>query len=77
MNESSSFAMRPPTSLELIVQLTASGNFEEALTLCKLLPPKDASLRAMVPQLSETEEHAALEFKKMSHNTLMALIKFL
>ncbi|XP_057759915.1 vacuolar sorting protein 39 [Arachis stenosperma] len=29
-----------------IVQLTASGNFEEALSLCKLLPPEDASLRA-------------------------------
>lgn len=29
-----------------IVQLTASGNFEEALALCKLLPPEDANLRA-------------------------------
>lgn len=29
-----------------IVQLTASGNFEEALSLCKLLPPEDSSLRA-------------------------------
>ncbi|XP_073293751.1 vacuolar sorting protein 39-like isoform X1 [Primulina huaijiensis] len=29
-----------------IVQLTASGNFEEALALCKLLPPEDSSLRA-------------------------------
>ncbi|KAF6136281.1 hypothetical protein GIB67_042766 [Kingdonia uniflora] len=29
-----------------IVQLTASGNFEEALALCKLLPPEDATLRA-------------------------------
>ncbi|CAL0331864.1 unnamed protein product [Lupinus luteus] len=28
-----------------IVQLTASGNFEEALSLCKLLPPEDSSLR--------------------------------
>ncbi|KAL5723282.1 Vam6/Vps39-like protein [Ranunculus cassubicifolius] len=28
------------------VQLTASGNFEEALALCKLLPPEDSSLRA-------------------------------
>ncbi|EOX92571.1 hypothetical protein QUC31_003706 [Theobroma cacao] len=141
-----------------IVQLTASGNFEEALALCKLLPPEDASLRAakegsihiryahylfdngcyeeamehflasqvdityvlslypsivlpkttaipepeklmdlsldasqlsrgssglsddletLLPQLSESDENAALEFKKMSHNTLMALIKFL
>jgi hypothetical protein len=29
-----------------IVQLTASGNFEEALALCKLLPPEDSNLRA-------------------------------
>ncbi|KAJ1415315.1 WD40-repeat-containing domain superfamily [Sesbania bispinosa] len=29
-----------------IVQLTASGNFEEALSLCKLLPPEDSNLRA-------------------------------
>ncbi|KAL2348516.1 hypothetical protein Fmac_002516 [Flemingia macrophylla] len=29
-----------------IVQLTASGDFEEALSLCKLLPPEDSSLRA-------------------------------
>lgn len=28
-----------------IVQLTASGNFEEALALCELLPPEDANLR--------------------------------
>ncbi|KAJ3672865.1 hypothetical protein LUZ60_006239 [Juncus effusus] len=28
-----------------IVQLTASGEFEEALALCKLLPPEDSSLR--------------------------------
>ncbi|OVA05137.1 Clathrin [Macleaya cordata] len=28
-----------------IVQLTASGNFEEALALCKLLPPEDSKLR--------------------------------
>ncbi|KAK8685821.1 hypothetical protein V6N13_124855 [Hibiscus sabdariffa] len=141
-----------------IVQLTASGNFEEALALCKLLPPGDASLRAAkegsihiryahylfdngsyeeamdhflasqvdityvlslyqsiilpkttavaepeklvdllsldAPHLSrgssglsddletflppsESDENSALEFKKMSHNTLMALIKFL
>uniref|UniRef100_A0A5B7C9D0 Putative vam6/Vps39-like protein n=1 Tax=Davidia involucrata TaxID=16924 RepID=A0A5B7C9D0_DAVIN len=142
-----------------IVQLTASGNFEEALALCKLLPPEDSSLRAAKeqsihiryahylfengsyeeamehflasqieityvlslypsivlpksaavpepekfldiagdasylsrgssgmsddlelsppPQLLESEESAALESKKMSHNTLMALIKFL
>ncbi|CAK9152399.1 unnamed protein product [Ilex paraguariensis] len=142
-----------------IVQLTASGNFEEALALCKLLPPEDSSLRAAkeqsihiryahylfenggyeeameqflasqvdithilslypsislpksfvipepekfvditgdalylsrgssgmsddlesspTPQLLESDESAALESKKMSHNTLMALIKFL
>ncbi|KAI3726490.1 hypothetical protein L1987_66287 [Smallanthus sonchifolius] len=140
-----------------IVQLTASGNFEEALVLCKLLPPEDSSLRAtkeqsihiryahnlfengryenamehfvasqveithvlslypsiVLPKLllsSESEKKAdlagdsylsrgspiasddidssptcllesddcpALEPKKMSHNTLMALIKFL
>lgn len=29
------------------------------------------------PQISETDENTALEFKKMSHNTLMAIIKFL
>ncbi|KAK4584285.1 hypothetical protein RGQ29_022143 [Quercus rubra] len=142
-----------------IVQLTASGNFDEALALCKLLPPEDASHRTAkegsihiryahylfdngsyeeamehflasqidityvlslypsiilpkttlipepeklmdisldasylsrassglsddmeispLPQLLESDENAALESKKMSHNTLMALIKFL
>ncbi|KAL4352879.1 hypothetical protein GQ457_06G039820 [Hibiscus cannabinus] len=140
-----------------IVQLTASGNFDEALALCKLLPPEDASLRAAkegsihiryahhlfdngsyeeamehflasqvdityvlslyqsivlpkttavpepqkpvdlsldAPRLSrgssglsddletflppsESDENSVLEFKKMNHNTLMALIKFL
>ncbi|MBA0707012.1 hypothetical protein Golax_019094, partial [Gossypium laxum] len=135
-----------------IVQLTASGEFEEALALCKLLPPKDADLRAarersihtryahylfengcyeeamehflasqvdityvlslypsivlpktttipkpeklmdlspddssglsddletLLPQPSESDENAAFEFKKTSHNTLMALIKYL
>ncbi|KAF7052366.1 hypothetical protein CFC21_060477 [Triticum aestivum] len=29
-----------------IVQLTASGEFEDALALCKLLPPEDSNLRA-------------------------------
>ncbi|KAL8168245.1 hypothetical protein V2J09_009744 [Rumex salicifolius] len=29
-----------------IVQLTASGDFDEALALCKLLPPEDSNLRA-------------------------------
>ncbi|PON67665.1 Clathrin, heavy chain [Parasponia andersonii] len=142
-----------------IVQLTASGNFEEALALCKLLPPEDASLRAAkegsihiryahylfdngkyeeamehflasqvdityvlslypsivlpkttsvpepeklmdiswdsshlsrassdvsddmeslpAPHLSDSDESAALRSKKMSHNTLMALVKFM
>ncbi|KDP38604.1 hypothetical protein JCGZ_05311 [Jatropha curcas] len=142
-----------------IVQLTASGNFEEALSLCKLLPPEDSNLRAakegsihlryahylfdngsyeeamehflasqvdmtyvlslypsivlpktsillepeklmdissdapylsrassgvsddmessLPPQLTDFDEHFSLESKKMSHNTLMALVKFL
>lgn len=139
-----------------IVQLTASGNFEEALALCKLLPPEDSNLRAskeqsihiryahylfengsyeeamdhfvasqveityvlslypsiVIPKSSVTvgsdkfldvtdelsrassgmsddmdtsspshtldyDESSALESKKMSHNTLMALVKFL
>ncbi|CAN6680331.1 unnamed protein product [Malus baccata var. baccata] len=141
-----------------IVQLTASGDFDEALALCKMLPPEEASLRAAkeasihmryahhlfdngayedamehflasqvdityvlslypsivlpkttmvavpeklmdisgdssylsrgssglsddmehsLPSVLESEESAALESKKMSHNTLMALIKFL
>lgn len=141
-----------------IVQLTASGNFEEALSLCKLLPPEDSSLRAakegsihiryahylfdngnyeeamehflasqveityvlclypsiILPKttivhdlekldidgdashlsrassgvsddmehistyhMSESDENAALESKKMNHNMLMALIKYL
>ncbi|GAV68766.1 Clathrin domain-containing protein/CNH domain-containing protein/Vps39_1 domain-containing protein/Vps39_2 domain-containing protein, partial [Cephalotus follicularis] len=142
-----------------IVQLTASGNFEEALALCKLLPPEDSNLRAAKegsihiryahylfdngsyeeamehflasqvdityvlplypslvvpktsvvpepeklmesnlesfylsrgssgvsddmespppPQLAESDENVSLESKKLSHNTLMALIKFL
>ncbi|PWA85420.1 vacuolar sorting protein 39 [Artemisia annua] len=138
-----------------IIQLTASGNFEEALALCKLLPPEDSSLRAskeqsihiryahylfengsyeeamehfvasqveityvlslypsiIIPKSSvaaepdkfpdvtgeaylsrassgmsddmdsshllEYDESSALESKKMSHNTLMALVKFL
>ncbi|CAN8328098.1 unnamed protein product [Cochlearia groenlandica] len=142
-----------------IVQLTASGNFEEALTLCKLLPSEESSLRSakessihtrfahylfengsyeeamehflssqvdithvlsmypsiilpkttMIPKpdkmvdisgeeaslsrgssgisddmessspryVLESEDNEALESKKMSHNTLMALIKYL
>ncbi|KAE8707094.1 MIP18 family protein [Hibiscus syriacus] len=138
--------------------IKTSGDFEEALALCKMLPPEDASLRAAkegsihiryahylfdngcyeeamehflasqvdttyvlslypsivlpktttipepeklldvyldasqlsrdssclsddletsLTQPSESDENAALEFKKMSHNTLMALIKYL
>ncbi len=29
-----------------VVQLAASGNYNDALALCKLLPPEDAALRA-------------------------------
>ncbi|MFQ6634177.1 hypothetical protein Gotur_010325 [Gossypium turneri] len=156
--EKSVYGLFPVPLGAQIVQLTASGNFEEALALCKLLPPEDASLRAakegsihiryahylfdngcyeeamehflasqvdityvlslyqsivlpkttavpepeklvdlsldapqlsrgssgmsddletFLPQLAESDENSALEFKKMSHNTLMALIKFL
>ncbi|KAF3966327.1 hypothetical protein CMV_009571 [Castanea mollissima] len=157
--ENSVYGLFPVPVGAQIVQLTASGNFDEALALCKLLPPEDASLRAAkegsihiryahylfdngsyeeamehflasqidityvlslypsiilpkttlipeperlmdisldasylsrgssglsddmeispLPQLLESDENAALESKKMSHNTLMALIKFL
>ncbi|TXG59635.1 hypothetical protein EZV62_014208 [Acer yangbiense] len=157
--DNSVFGLFPVPLGAQIVQLTASGNFEEALALCKQLPPEDSSLRAakegsihiryahylfdngsyeeamehflasqvdityvlslypslvlpnttMVPEpeklvdissdasylsrassglsddmdslppahLLESDEHAALESKKLSHNTLMALIKFL
>ena len=34
------------SSKSQVVQLAASGNFEDALALCKLLPPEDAALRA-------------------------------
>lgn len=33
-----------------IIQLTASGNFEEALALCRVLPPEDSTLRASKEQ---------------------------
>lgn len=33
-----------------IVQLTASGDFEEALALCKMLPPEDLNLRTAKEQ---------------------------
>lgn len=43
---SSIFGLLPVPVGAQIVQLTASGDFEEALALCKLLPPEDSSLRA-------------------------------
>ncbi|KAG8383988.1 hypothetical protein BUALT_Bualt04G0071000 [Buddleja alternifolia] len=154
--ENSVYGLFPVPLGAQIVQLTASGNFEEALSLCKLLPPEDSSLRAAKeqsihiryahylfengsyeeamehflasqveinyvlslypsivlpkssvipepekymdisgddpdlprgssgmsddmepPHTSYSEESADLESRKMSHNTLMALIKFL
>ncbi|KAI3669597.1 hypothetical protein L6452_40871 [Arctium lappa] len=156
--EKSIYGLFPVPLGAQIVHLTASGNFEEALVLCKLLPPEDSSLRAskeqsihiryahylfengsyeesmehfvasqveithvlslypsiVLPkslmdaepeknvdihrepylsrtsscisedmdssptsQLLESDESLALDSKKMSHNTLMALIKFL
>ncbi|MED6150232.1 Vam6/Vps39-like protein [Stylosanthes scabra] len=44
--ENSIYALFPVPLGAQIVQLAASGNFEEALSLCKLLPPEDSSLRA-------------------------------
>ncbi|XP_021714513.1 vam6/Vps39-like protein [Chenopodium quinoa] len=44
--EKSVYGLFPVPLGAQIVQLTASGNFEEALALCKLLPPEDSSLRA-------------------------------
>ncbi|KAL0763858.1 hypothetical protein Bca101_080009 [Brassica carinata] len=153
--DNSVHALFPVSIGAQIVQLTASGNFEEALALCKLLPSEESSLRAakessihtrfahylfengsyeeamehflasqvdithvlsMYPSITlpkttmipppdkmldisgeeaslsrgssgisddmessflESEGNAALESKKMSHNTLMALIKYL
>lgn len=157
--ENSVYGLLPVPLGAQIIQLTASGNFEEALALCKLLPPEDSSLRAAkessihirfghylfdngsyeeameqflassvdityvlslyaslvlpktftvsepekVPdfgsdasylsrvssdasdemessstsQLVESDEKSALELKKISHNALMALVKFL
>nr|CAD1843860.1 unnamed protein product [Ananas comosus var. bracteatus] len=110
-----------------IVQLTASGDFEEALALCKLLPPEDSTLRAakessihiryghflfdngsyeesmeqflasqvdityvlsLYPMSSDASDEmesslpiqhqeSDLEMKKMSHNSLTALVKYL
>lgn len=43
---SSVYGLLPVPLAVQIVQLTASGDFEEALDLCKLLPPEDSNLRA-------------------------------
>ncbi|PIN07085.1 Vacuolar assembly/sorting proteins VPS39/VAM6/VPS3 [Handroanthus impetiginosus] len=154
--ENSVYGLFPVPLGAQIVQLTASGNFEEALALCKLLPPEDSNLRAAkeqsihiryahylfengsyeeamehflasqveinyvlslypsivlpkssvlpepekyidgdapdlsrgssgisddmessIPHALDSEESSDLESRKMSHNTLMALIKFL
>ncbi|XP_042020623.1 vacuolar sorting protein 39-like [Salvia splendens] len=48
--ESSVYGFFPVPIGAQIVQLTASGNFEEALALCKLLPPEDSNLRAAKEQ---------------------------
>ncbi|KAK4490604.1 hypothetical protein RD792_001291 [Penstemon davidsonii] len=48
--ENSVYGLFPVPIGAQIVQLTASGNFEEALALCKLLPPEDSSLRAAKEQ---------------------------
>ncbi|KAH9606456.1 hypothetical protein KSS87_002854 [Heliosperma pusillum] len=44
--DKSVYALFPVPLGAQIVQLTASGDFDEALALCKLLPPEDSSLRA-------------------------------
>ncbi|XP_058094281.1 vacuolar sorting protein 39 [Magnolia sinica] len=155
--ENSVYGLLPVPLGAQIVQLTASGNFEEALALCKLLPPEDSTLRvakegsihiryghylfengsyeeameqflassvdityilSLYPSIvlpktltvsepekvldfasdaldlsrvssnasdemelsspsRESDEKSTLEFKKMNHNSLMALIKFL
>ncbi|KAL3630294.1 Vam6/Vps39-like protein [Castilleja foliolosa] len=48
--ENSVYGLFPVPLGAQIVQLTASGNFEEALSLCKLLPPEDSKLRAAKEQ---------------------------
>ncbi|KAL2241343.1 UNVERIFIED_CONTAM: Vacuolar sorting protein 39 [Sesamum indicum] len=48
--ENSVYGLFPVPLGAQIVQLTASGNFEEALALCKLLPPEDSNLRAAKEQ---------------------------
>ncbi|XP_010258481.1 PREDICTED: vam6/Vps39-like protein isoform X2 [Nelumbo nucifera] len=44
--DSSIYGLLPVPLGAQIIQLTASGNFEEALALCKSLPPEDSTLRA-------------------------------
>ncbi|KAG9444669.1 hypothetical protein H6P81_016009 [Aristolochia fimbriata] len=44
--ENSVYGLFPVPLGAQIVQLTGSANFEEALSLCKLLPPEDSTLRA-------------------------------
>ncbi|KAI3919464.1 hypothetical protein MKW98_030175 [Papaver atlanticum] len=43
--DNSVYGLLPVSLGAQIVQLTASSNFEEALALCKLLPPEDIKLR--------------------------------
>ncbi|EFJ23179.1 hypothetical protein SELMODRAFT_442906 [Selaginella moellendorffii] len=45
-SENSVYKLVPVAIGVQVVQLAASGNFEDALALCKLMPPEDASLRA-------------------------------
>ncbi|GLJ18916.1 hypothetical protein SUGI_0338060 [Cryptomeria japonica] len=44
--ENSAYCLLPVPIGAQVVQLAASGNFDEALALCKLLPPEDSTLRA-------------------------------
>ncbi|KAH9332094.1 hypothetical protein KI387_004202, partial [Taxus chinensis] len=44
--ENSAYCLLPVPVGAQVVQLAASGNFDEALALCKLLPPEDSTLRA-------------------------------
>ncbi|GAA0183161.1 hypothetical protein LIER_30626 [Lithospermum erythrorhizon] len=48
--ENSVYGLFPVPLGAQIVQLTASGNFEEALVLCKMLPQEDSSLRTAKEQ---------------------------
>ncbi|KAK9129880.1 hypothetical protein Sjap_010367 [Stephania japonica] len=110
--DNSVYALFPVPIGAQIVQLTASGDFEEALALCKLLPPEDSNLRAAressihirkiadfawdssylsrassdasddndlssPSQLTESDRNAAIDTKKLSYNSVMALVKYL